>query len=290
MQQGAHGLQQVHGVKGPHQGRAEAPFPQRAHQGAAHAGRPQLQPPDVQLSAGIHQGTAPAALAQAGLQPLDQAGPPGIVAIHHGAPPVFVGRCTSNSTTQQGALKQARLGLEIGLHRRVVVEVVLGEVGEHRPRKSAARHPLLVQGMGAHLHSPNGSPRSHRLGQLGLEQVGKGRGVLGRHAGARPAVHQGAKQGRRPLGRRRQVLNQIGGGGFAIGAGHPDQGHGPARAAPELRRQRPGPLGHRIGQHHHRIPCSRWVGRRRRLTNQGRRRSRRQGLGPEAAPIHLGPG
>ena len=172
----------------------------------------------------------------------------------------------------------------------MVVEVVLGEVGEHRPRKSTARHPVLVEGVGAHLHGPNGRARAYRLGQLGLEQVGKGRGVVGRLAMARPAVHQGAKQGRRPLGRCRQVLNQIGGGGFAIGTGHPDQGHGPARAAPELRRQRPGPLGHRIGHHHHGVPRSRWVGRRRRFPNQGHYSSRRQGLGPEAAAIHLGPG
>ena len=80
----------------------------------------------------------------------------------------------------------------------MIVEVVLGEVGKHGTGEVAASHPLLIKSMGAHLHGTDLGTGLNGLGQLGLEQIGEGRGVLGRHAVAWPAVHQGAKQGRRP--------------------------------------------------------------------------------------------
>ena len=80
----------------------------------------------------------------------------------------------------------------------MIVEVVLAEVGKHGAGEVAASYPLLIEGMGAHLHGTDLGTSLNCLGQLGLEQIGEGRGVLCRDAVARPAIHQGAKQSRRP--------------------------------------------------------------------------------------------
>ena len=75
----------------------------------------------------------------------------------------------------------------------MVIEVVLGEVGEHGAGEAATGAALLIQSMGAHLHRPDPGAGGHRLGQLGLQPIGEGRGVAGGLAMAGPAVHQGAK-------------------------------------------------------------------------------------------------
>lgn len=49
-------------------------------------------------------------------------------------------------------LEQLRLGLEIILHGVVVIQVVLGQVGENAHVKINAGHAFLVQRMGGYLH------------------------------------------------------------------------------------------------------------------------------------------
>ena len=51
----------------------------------------------------------------------------------------------------------------------MVIEVVLGEVGEHGTREAAAGAALLIEAVGAHLHRPDPGAGGHRLGQLGLK-------------------------------------------------------------------------------------------------------------------------
>ena len=107
--------------------------------------------------------------------------------------------------------------------------------------------------MGAHFHRGDAGPGRNGCGQLGLEQIGKGGGVLGRKAVAGPAVHQGAEQGGGLARRGGQMLNQIGGGGFAIGAGDTDQLQLLAGLLPNSGSQGAGPGGQRFGHHQHRI-------------------------------------
>ena len=170
----------------------------------------------------------------------------------------------------------------------MVVEVILGEVGEYGAAEAAARHPLLIEGMGAHLHRSQPGAGRHRRRQLALQPIGEGRGVLGGDAVARPAVHQGAEQGRRLSGGAGQMLNQIGGGGLAVGAGDADQTQLPARLVPEGGCQFAGRAGQIVRQHQHRICCGRWYLAGSGRTDNGGGRPGLQHLGPVGAAIHRG--
>ena len=273
LQQAAHRLQLIHQVEAAQQGRAERPRPHRTHQDAADAIGTEHQLLHAQFSGAARlEGTAPAL----GTEPFGQAHAPGIIHIHHGG----------GIRLQQRRLEQLGLGLEIGLHRGVVIEVVLGEVGENRPGELAATDALLVQGMGTHLHRPDLGSRLGGLGQLGLEHIRKGRGVLSGDALARPAVHQSAEQGRRGATTTDQMLDQMGGGGLAVGAGHTDQAQPLAGVLPELSRQQTGPARHGITHHQHGIANGRGPRRRCRRANHHRHSAGRHRLWPEAAAIH----
>ena len=168
----------------------------------------------------------------------------------------------------------------------MVIEVVLGEVGEHGSREAAASHTLLRQGVGTHFHRRQAAAGGGRLGKLPLQEIGKGRGVGGRDAVARPAVHQRAEQTHRLASRSGQMLDQMGGGGFAIGAGHTNQGHAPAGMVPVRRCNLTDSTRHRILDHHHRV-ISTW-----RLcsssfsSNYGSGGTGLKGLSPKRASIH----
>ena len=190
-----------------------------------------------QLGAGINQGAAPAAITK--LQ--CQAPAVEVIAIHHGA------------SLEQRGFKQLGFGLEIGLQRWVVIEMVLAEVGEHRPSEPTAAHPVLIQRMGAHLHGPKPATGSHRRGEIRLQLIGKRGGVHRSPAVTRPTVGQGAEQGTGHSTTESQVLNQMGGGGFAVGAGHPDELQLLAGLPPERSSQTPCHLSHRISNHQHRV-------------------------------------
>ena len=209
LEQHPHRLQQVHQIEAAHQRRVERDITGRAMQHAFHACGAELQAIHEQLSAGIFQRTAPALIPQ----PLRQPAAMGVIAVHH------------RLTLEIGRGKQLGLGLEVVLEGGVIVEVVLAEVGEHRPRKTAARHPGLIEGMGAHFHRCHGATRRLGSRQISLQLIGKRGGVHRRAAMARPAIRQGAHQGGGAAAGQRQVLNQMGGGGFAVGAGDPDQRH-----------------------------------------------------------------
>ena len=106
---------------------------------------------------------------------------------------------------------------------------------------------------------------------------------------ARPTVGQGAKQGGGPAGAVGEMFDQMGGGGFAIGAGNADQGQLATGLAPEGGGQAPGAFRHRISHHQHRIP---WAGG---ILGRGPRANYRgtgaglQGRPPETTAIHPGP-
>ena len=53
---------------------------------------------------------------------------------------------------QAGAAEQLRLGLGIGRHAAVIVEVIAAEIGEHRGIEGHGRDPVLVQRVRRNLH------------------------------------------------------------------------------------------------------------------------------------------
>ena len=124
-------------------------------------------------------------------------------------------------------LEQAGLGLEVRLHRAVVVEVVAAEVGEHGHGEAGAVDPVQVEGVRRDLHGHDLDPVVAPAGQ-GALQVGGLRGGPGAREGAE---HLGPAA--RGLG---DVAQEVGGGGLAVGAGHPDDRRAPGTGAGRTRR------------------------------------------------------
>ena len=91
--------------------------------------------------------------------------------------------------------EQARLGLTIGFHGAVVVEVVATEIGEHRHVEIHTAHAVLVKGVGGDLHRHVGGAGSEKIREHRLQLDGVGRRVGGRLQGAGEAVSEGPHQG-----------------------------------------------------------------------------------------------
>ena len=71
---------------------------------------------------------------------------------------------------RQQAAEQPRLGLGIGLHRVVIIQMILRQVGEPRRAQAHTVHPALIQPMGRGLHRRMGHPRRRRIGQHGMQR------------------------------------------------------------------------------------------------------------------------
>ena len=145
------------------------------------------------------------------LQLLRQQGAVGIIEIDH-------------RSLQAGPVEQGPLGLPVGFHGAVVVQMVLREVGEHRHADRRAVEPVLGNADGGSLHHAGPQSLVDEMVQLALQQHGVGSG----HAGiaqlglpTHEAAHaQGAHEATAP-GTMREGLGQPpGAGGLAIGAGH----------------------------------------------------------------------
>jgi len=90
--------------------------------------------------------------------------------------------------------KEKRLGLFVGLHRSVVVEMVAAEIGEDGPRKFNFRGAPLVERVGTDLQGGGAAAVLPHLRQQLLEIERLGRGVAGGHAAAAGVVGDRAKQ------------------------------------------------------------------------------------------------
>ena len=123
-------------------------------------------------------------------------------------------------------LEQQALGLAIGLHGPVKIQVVPGEVGENPRLEPQPRRPAQGQGVGGNLHHHMGAPRLLHPGQQALEGIGIRRGPLGGEGLLANEVLVGADETHLGLADRLQhPFQQICGGGLSIGAGDPHQGH-----------------------------------------------------------------
>ena len=129
-------------------------------------------------------------------------------------------------------LEQQALGLAIGLHGPVKIQVVPGEVGENPRLEPQPRRPAQGQGVGGNLHHHMGAPRLLHPGQQALEGIGIRRGPLGGEGLLANEVLVGADETHLGLADRLQhPFQQICGGGLSIGAGDSHQGHPLPRAA-----------------------------------------------------------
>ncbi len=177
--------------------------------------------------------------------------------------------------------EEARLALEVRIERPVIVEVVVREVRETRRGVVRSVDAVLVERVRRHLHRHRADPRVAHRGEHHLEIGGLGRGVRVRQrlvadAGADRADHTGDV-----AGRGRDRLQQIGGGGLAVGTGHAEGAHREARFPLEPRRERT--------QHasHGRDPCLGDVDRQP-LLHEQRDRAGADRLGRVAMPVRYG--
>jgi hypothetical protein len=119
--------------------------------------------------------------------------------------------------------EQATLGLEVVVQVGVEVEVVLGQVGEDGRPEAGAVDPAQGQAVAGHLHGRRLDAGVGHLGQQPLEVGGLGGGVHGRPADVAHPDLDSAQHPGGAAGRPEDRLQHEGGGGLAVGAGHPDQ-------------------------------------------------------------------
>jgi len=101
-------------------------------------------------------------------QALRQLDPSRVIHVQHGG-------------LQAGPAEQQRLGVPVGLHAAVEVEVVLREVGEHGHANRGAVQAPLHEADGRGLDGAGVQPLVHEIAQGGLEQHRVGRGQAGGH-------------------------------------------------------------------------------------------------------------
>ena len=134
----------------------------------------------------------------------------------------------------QQAAEQPRLGLGIGRHRVVIIQMILRQVGEPRRAQTHTVHPALIQPMGRGLHRRMGHPRRRGLGQHRVQRD-RVRGGMARRGLPSAFDARGANVDRRMAQSGPNLAGKGGHGCFAIGPGHRDHGRG-LRAKPQRRR------------------------------------------------------
>ena len=121
--------------------------------------------------------------------------------------------------------EQRGLGDEVLLHRRVVVEVILGQVREARSRERDAVDAVLRERMRRHLHGHGRDTGVAHPREQCLQLVGLGRRARdGDVRAGDPRAERADQPG--PLTRRvRDRLEQVGHRGLAVGARHSEAAH-----------------------------------------------------------------
>ena len=177
-------------------------------------------------------------------------------------------------------LEQQRLGVAVGLHSLMEIQVVLGEVGEDAHGIVHAVHPVQGQGVGGDLHDHVGAAALPHLGKQPLELKGLRRGAL--RGDDLVADHILVRADEAHLGPGlllQNGLEEIGGGGLAVGAGDAHHGHGVRRMAEEVgAHHRQGPAGIRhLDEGNALLRC---------LFAQHRRRAGGHGLADEGVAVN----
>ena len=133
--------------------------------------------------------------------------------------------------------EQARLRLEVGLERVMVVQVILRQVGERRNGECGVPRAIEVERMRAHLHGHDVAARIAHAGEQ-LLQIGRFRRGMSRFLGLVADADAHGSDDARALPRYpRDVLYQVGRGGLAVGAGDAHQRNVLGRMVVEVRRR-----------------------------------------------------
>ena len=123
------------------------------------------------------------------------------------------------------AVKENRLGLPVGLHRLVKVQMVLGQVRERADGKGDAVHAVQAEGVRADLHHDVGAALLQHLGKQALERKALRGGSLGVQDLVADHVLDRADQtdlcAEDPF---QHGFEQEGYGRLAVGSGHADHG------------------------------------------------------------------
>ena len=141
-------------------------------------------------------------------------------------------RVVGVADTHVAVLEQDGLGVAVGLHGLVEIQVVLGQIGEDAHRVVDAVHPVQRQSVGGGLHHHMGAAGGAHPGKQLLELQGLRRGALGGHHLVADQILVGADQAH--LGPQllfQDGLQQVSGGSLAVGAGDGHHGHAVRRMA-----------------------------------------------------------
>ncbi len=117
----------------------------------------------------------------------------------------------------------------------MVIEVVVGDVGEDSSGEGRACDAFLHDAVGADLHEAVVAAPFGHFGQHGVETDGVRRGVRGGTRFVVDPVNDRGDEARLVAESAEQVVEQSGGRGFAVGTGHAHQFQLPARLAVESR-------------------------------------------------------
>jgi hypothetical protein len=203
------------------------------HANALGAGRP---------ARGAHVGTAADAVGQ-GVE--GQVGDHGqsrwIVGIDHRRP---LGLAPGHEESEEMSL-----GVTVGVHGHVKIEMILGQVREDGYVEVDALYPRQRQRVRGHFHGHGSDALVHHAPKQPLRLERLRGGLAGGHAESADAVLHGADEtGASPLGGE-QSVHEIGGRGLAVGARDPDHRQRSGRM-PEVR---VGEAGQRLarGGHEH---------------------------------------
>ena len=186
-------------------------------------------------------------------------------------------KSSSRLITRQRRPGQANsLGGGIGFHRTVIVEVVAGQIGEHRDIETERRHAALVEAVGRHFHRYRAGAGLLQRGQRGLHRKRVRRGVPAALQGAVETGAEGADDAAALAEQIQYLGHQLADAGLAVGAGDADQVQPAARLAVNARRPptvaRPAPSP--------RSAAHRWAAALRRLPPRKPRQPRPgQGIG-----------
>ena len=110
--------------------------------------------------------------------------------------------------------------------------MVLGQIGEDAHREADPLHPLEGQRVAGDLHDHMGTPGVRHAAKEALELEGFRSGALGGDDLGADHVLVGADEAHLgPQGLLQDVLEEVGGGGLAVGAGDAHQLHGSRRVS-----------------------------------------------------------
>ncbi|MPM66130.1 hypothetical protein SDC9_113037 [bioreactor metagenome] len=117
-------------------------------------------------------------------------------------------------------IEKQPLGPSVFLHRAVVIQMILGQVGENARREADAVHPVQGKGVGGDLHHQMGTACVRHTPAQSLDFIGFGGGALSRKGLRADHILVGAdKPHLGPYRALQHGFDEVGGGCLPVGAG-----------------------------------------------------------------------